>query len=492
MELGDGAGNTSLHVAARFGNIKLMRYFVEQAGANVWALNDDGKTPCETAAEAEQSAAFKYLDALQLRMRMDDSEKADKARQRARKDWTKRLEKREKILEKERKELTAGKGTADLRRQRASESVLTRSSGQYDQGRSSAQVHRDVEDLRQEALSGRGRGFSDPVPLESLDMQRQHPDIAEATDSEDDGVFRSRSQSQLSSFGKHSSFSDMRASSLDNPTASHSKSPENLSAAQTMAMYNSSNLRSRFSLRPSVSGSSGIGTDVSGVSSVDTSMGSASGSRTAQAIARIKSLGGLNALTHSKTPGPGRLRAASDPSNTPSAGQSNEDNAFRRYRVQSDAQGGPLKKTNSAIALMQSSKPAPRASMSRSSSNASAQSKVTTYSLPAKPQPRSTKKLLQKKPRRSHEEADDGGVASDRDEEELTPMAAFLHMLNLDDHLVMLEEEHMDLDALKLCTDLDLKDLDMGLGPRRKILAAVQKRKTTLASNAHRLSDSQV
>eukprot|EP00117_Sycon_ciliatum_P040495 scpid32522/ scgid29750/ Usher syndrome type-1G protein; Scaffold protein containing ankyrin repeats and SAM domain len=70
-------------------------------------------------------------------------------------------------------------------------------------------------------------------------------------------------------------------------------------------------------------------------------------------------------------------------------------------------------------------------------------------------------------------------------------VASFLHTLELDEFLALLEEEQVDMSALMLCSDLDLKDLDMPLGPRRKILAALRQRKGAMSSPP-RLHDSYV
>ena len=522
VELGDKAGNTALHIAAQYGNIKLMRYLVEQGGASVWALNDDGKTPCETAAEAEQNAAFRYLDALQLRMRMDDSGKADKSRQRARKEWAKRLDKKQKLAT---KECGAEKAVASLRKDRASESVLpstnsrTRGDTKSDlRERELKQVLRHQAPRKDPKSQGRGRTISEPIPVELVTDSRQHPDIAELDSGGDDNdsVFRTRSQSLL--YGKTRSnvdFADTKARSFDLPTSStnrtstpmnQSRSPEDQSPAQAMARYQSSNLRSRVSLRPSTSGSglsnstSGLGTDLSGMSSVDTSIGSTSGSRTAQAIARIKSLGGLNALTHSTQAGGGRMRKISAPvlSSQQAKGEDDEESSFRRYRTGNEASSSNrhLQPVASAFALLPTDTRSQAGAMNRSTSSASAKSKMSASSLPTKPQARTSQGKLHMLKRKStastYATGGNDDATSDFDEIEVSPMATFLHMLDIDDQLALLEEEHMDLDALMLCTDLDLKDLDMGLGPRRKILAAVQKRKAVMAATSPLLSDSQI
>lgn len=61
-----------------------------------------------------------------------------------------------------------------------------------------------------------------------------------------------------------------------------------------------------------------------------------------------------------------------------------------------------------------------------------------------------------------------------------SPLATFLQSLNLIDHIQLLHREKLDLEALALCEEKDLSDIGLPLGPRKKILKAVQKRQTLL------------
>uniref|UniRef100_A0A8C4R2T7 Usher syndrome 1Ga (autosomal recessive) n=1 Tax=Eptatretus burgeri TaxID=7764 RepID=A0A8C4R2T7_EPTBU len=78
----------------------------------------------------------------------------------------------------------------------------------------------------------------------------------------------------------------------------------------------------------------------------------------------------------------------------------------------------------------------------------------------------------------------------DNEEEELTlddnysdtsPLESFLASLQLSEFAMAFRREHMDLGSLLLCTDDDLKSIRLPLGPRRKILDAVERRKAILA-----------
>ena len=66
----------------------------------------------------------------------------------------------------------------------------------------------------------------------------------------------------------------------------------------------------------------------------------------------------------------------------------------------------------------------------------------------------------------------------EQDENEVdSPLTAFLATLDLEGIAPLLEQERIDLDALILCSDSDLKGINVPLGPRRKIMAAIKRRK---------------
>ena len=65
------------------------------------------------------------------------------------------------------------------------------------------------------------------------------------------------------------------------------------------------------------------------------------------------------------------------------------------------------------------------------------------------------------------------------DDEECSPLELFLVSNGLTDYLSLFAREQVDLEALLLLSDEDLKDLGVPLGPRRKIMDAIQRRKKT-------------
>ncbi|KAM6379589.1 ankyrin repeat and SAM domain-containing protein 4B [Pluvialis apricaria] len=68
----------------------------------------------------------------------------------------------------------------------------------------------------------------------------------------------------------------------------------------------------------------------------------------------------------------------------------------------------------------------------------------------------------------------------DDEEADNTPLEVFLASQMLDEFLPVFMREKIDLDALMLCSDEDLQSIQMELGPRKKVLNAVTKRKEAL------------
>ncbi|XP_067329271.1 ankyrin repeat and SAM domain-containing protein 4B [Anolis sagrei] len=93
------------------------------------------------------------------------------------------------------------------------------------------------------------------------------------------------------------------------------------------------------------------------------------------------------------------------------------------------------------------------------------------------------------------EDADDADVETDPNESwaeeeigwddgkvETTPLEVFLAAQSLDEFLPILMRENIDLETLMLCLDEDLRSIQMQLGPRKKILHAISRRKQALES----------
>lgn len=76
-------------------------------------------------------------------------------------------------------------------------------------------------------------------------------------------------------------------------------------------------------------------------------------------------------------------------------------------------------------------------------------------------------------------EQEDLGLDDDENEE-TSPLDTFLSSISLPEFTLAFSREHLDLEALMLCSDEDLKGIRIQLGPRKKILEAVARRKNAL------------
>lgn len=85
-------------------------------------------------------------------------------------------------------------------------------------------------------------------------------------------------------------------------------------------------------------------------------------------------------------------------------------------------------------------------------------------------------------------EQEDLGLDDDEDED-TSPLDAFLSSISLPEFALAFSKEHLDLEALMLCSDDDLKGIRIQLGPRKKILDAIARRKHALESPG-RMQDS--
>lgn len=83
----------------------------------------------------------------------------------------------------------------------------------------------------------------------------------------------------------------------------------------------------------------------------------------------------------------------------------------------------------------------------------------------------------------SHEDGlpwDEDEVEWEEDVVDATPLEVFLQSHHLEEFLPIFMREQIDLEALLLCSDEDLQSIQMQLGPRKKILNAINGRKQVL------------
>lgn len=68
----------------------------------------------------------------------------------------------------------------------------------------------------------------------------------------------------------------------------------------------------------------------------------------------------------------------------------------------------------------------------------------------------------------------------DDDEPETSPLEVFLAAQSMSELFIIFKREKIDLDALLLCSDQDLKSIHIPLGPRKKVLEACKKHVETI------------
>ncbi|XP_012645601.1 ankyrin repeat and SAM domain-containing protein 4B [Microcebus murinus] len=80
---------------------------------------------------------------------------------------------------------------------------------------------------------------------------------------------------------------------------------------------------------------------------------------------------------------------------------------------------------------------------------------------------------------------DECEVDWEEDVVDATPLEVFLQSQHLEEFLPIFMREQIDLDALLLCSDEDLQSIQMQLGPRKKVLNAINRRKQVLQQPGH-------
>lgn len=71
-------------------------------------------------------------------------------------------------------------------------------------------------------------------------------------------------------------------------------------------------------------------------------------------------------------------------------------------------------------------------------------------------------------------------------------LSTFLHSLDLTDSIQVLHKEKLDLEALALCSEQDLISIGLPLGPRKKILNAIERRKQVITHPSKKMTESEL
>ena len=87
---------TAVHLAASCGQLNCLS-FLTNFGSNIWALNNDGRTPLEEAALHNHMDCVRHLDGLVAVQKIQNRKKVERLQQQAQKDAAKRIHKEGKL-----------------------------------------------------------------------------------------------------------------------------------------------------------------------------------------------------------------------------------------------------------------------------------------------------------------------------------------------------------------------------------------------------------
>lgn len=91
-------GATAVHLAASCGQLNCLS-FLTNFGANIWALDNNGRTALEEAALHGRMECVRHLDGLIAIYMMRNKKEVDRYRRQAKKDMMKRIKKQDKNIQ---------------------------------------------------------------------------------------------------------------------------------------------------------------------------------------------------------------------------------------------------------------------------------------------------------------------------------------------------------------------------------------------------------
>ena len=391
-------GATAVHLAASCGQLNCLS-FLTNFGANIWALDNNGRTPLEEAALHGRMECVRHLDGLIAIYTMRNKKEVDRHRSQAKKDMVKRIKKQDKSIQS---------------RDNAYEKKVAK---ETQRARSKSENDYNKKDLR----NGNGMSFSHrntEKQFSELTSTSRSPEMSDQKSmrSYSSETFQFGSKNKRVMGALRSKFSSMRSSDKE-PRMISRKSLEEAGLVQYGMSQSSPSLLDQLESKIVENQHQSLDSD-----SVDPHEVEYSDLAFGHVVKKIDDKGNVTTHVH--------------------------------YVPKSSA-----KIKNGSVAS--------RTSHSSQRTNLSSQLSSSFNDIGSL---------------KSIDFEDDMYSQSDMATEDTATktLVTFMASLNLEQFTTLLIRESIDSSTLALCTDSDLKDIGLPLGPRRKILDAVKKRNVVI------------
>lgn len=396
-------GASAVHLAASCGQLNCLS-FLTNFGCNIWALNNDGRTPLEDAAYHGRMECVRHLDGLIAIQMLRDKKTVEKQKLRAKREAIRRVKKQSK-LQQERDKTYERRLKEELQNKY---DALGNGKVREEDGNWGMQSTRST-------TNGRSRTFSELAGGRRFDDNSDHWEAPEATSHVYSDTYSQRSNLFKALKGKiHDTLRRRKPGDPLNPETKRS------SLSQPDLIF-----------KPAP-------------------------------MATSKSLDDLDDVD--ETGFPPRDRSES----TESDGSDSDNlSAALGHIIKKYDHEGNVSTEICYQSVSSKSNGSMKSQKSQKSQNSHSSPESNDHDLAS----------LQSAGFEEHNFSTETEVSDD-----MRAVVTFLSGLNLEQFSSAFLKESIDLNALMLCTDKDLQELDLPLGPRRKILEAVKRRKVALKS----------
>ena len=417
-------GSTALHLAAGTGQLHCL-VFLTNVGGNVYAINDNGEAPMQTAVRKGRRNCVRHLETLVTHQLAQDREKVRRTQTQAKKEADKRIRKKTKLLQELDREYE--RKTAKQKKTTAAKQIqeLTYAEDEIqseDDMSNQDENNNDSNNFKQNKpsfskLTGVTKDISETSEYETM----SNPDESDITSSirdSDEQYARNRSVASDDILFSRGAFDDNSTSgytdftSLSNVT----KSSRLTNLTQNSKVKNTTkSSKSNKSSRLLLNGNNTPSSISKSLSSIPLSTG-------------ILKSGGIVDLSNSRL----------------------------------SSQGDDILLSQTLLGME-------RGGISPNSLNSN---KIIVEAVSPMPPSKRIGEPL-------------GTVTIS-----MGPLYTFLHALELDEYRQMFLNEKIDLNACLLCEESDLREIGLPVGPRKKIIDGIKKRKEILRNSVNEFKDS--